>query len=116
MFALAAALALALALGPSAGPPARSGAEGSNAARARAGLLPRKRPPPPARADARPRRIVTVSAPAPTFLAEPAPLARLAPVAAPGPPRLVAPTRVGALRLSASGVRTDVTLTLRFDP
>ncbi|HET8540481.1 MAG TPA: hypothetical protein VFL83_11475 [Anaeromyxobacter sp.] len=71
MTPLAVLLALAVAAGPS-GAPRRTGIETSNAARAKAGLLPRK----PARARPEGRRRPVVHAPAPTFLAEPAPLAQ----------------------------------------
>ncbi len=76
MIAVAAFVALAVAASPST-PPRRTGLDVSNSARARMGLLPRK--PARARADVRGRRLLTIRAPAPTYLAEPAPLAEDAP-------------------------------------
>lgn len=75
MIAVAAFLALVVAASPST-PPRRTGLEMSNSARARAGLLPRK--PARTRADGR-QRLLTIKTPAPTYLAEPAPVAEDAP-------------------------------------
>jgi hypothetical protein len=72
MTAVAAFLVLALAASPSA-PARRTGVDMSNAARAKVGLLPRK--PARTRADVRGRRLLTIKTPAPTYLAEPAPVA-----------------------------------------
>jgi hypothetical protein len=72
MTSLAAVLVLALAGGPS-DPPRRTGLDASNAARAKAGLLPRK--PARTRAEVSGRGFATVRAPAPTFLPAPAPRA-----------------------------------------
>jgi hypothetical protein len=72
MTAVAAFLALALAASPST-PARRTGVDMSNAARAKVGLLPRK--PARTRADVRSRRLLTIKTPAPTYLAEPAPVA-----------------------------------------
>ena len=85
MTPLAALLALALAADP-ADPPRRAALDPSNAARAKAGLLPRKaaRTRPEVR-DVRGRRVITVRAPAPTYLAEPAPLAESGPLVEPAP-------------------------------
>ncbi|HEX9050779.1 MAG TPA: hypothetical protein VF841_09625 [Anaeromyxobacter sp.] len=76
MIAVAAFLALAVAASPTS-PPRRTGLPTSNSARARMGLLPRK--PARTRADRRERRLLTIGTPAPTYLAEPAPLAEGAP-------------------------------------
>ena len=133
MTALAALLALAVAAGPS-DPPRRTALETSNAARARAGLLPRKA----ARTEVHSRRLGTVRPDAPTYLgepgtfAEPAPLARadsaevrLASGAAPSeresavepiPAAIEPPEELGAVRVAAVGVVTDVTIRMRFDP
>jgi hypothetical protein len=158
MTAVAAFLALALAASPST-PPRRTGLDLSNSARARAGLLPRK--PARTREDVRGRRLLTIKAPSPTYLAEPAPLAEdareaevepiaateaapvddgiadrdgervaargrvvtvrlpptgTAPEAAEDPPAIAPPEEVGALRVAALGVETEVTLRMRFDP
>jgi hypothetical protein len=73
MIAVAAfVVALAVAVSPST-PARRTGADLSNAARAKVGLLPRK--PARTRADVRGRRLLTIKTPAPTYLAEPALLA-----------------------------------------
>lgn len=72
MIAVAAFLALVVAASPSP-PPRRTGLELSNSARARAGLLPRK--PARAGADVHRQRLLTIKTPAPTYLAEPAPVA-----------------------------------------
>jgi len=157
MTPVAVLLAVAVAAGPS-GQPKRTGLDISNAARAKAGLLPRK----PARPRARVSGYATVRAPAPTYLPEPAPLAedgpavdgdadaspdvataegdasvpalpelvvartpvetRRLPDAAdsggdiPQPEPLVAPDEIGAMRADASGVETEVTITMRFEP
>ncbi len=71
MTVVAAFLVLAVAASPST-PPRRTG-DLSNSARARIGLLPRK--PARTRAEVRGRRLLTIKAPAPTYLAEPAPIA-----------------------------------------
>ena len=170
MTPVAVLLAVAVAAGPS-GQPKRTGIAISNAARAKAGLLPRK----PARAGAEVHgRYATVRAPPPTYLPEPAPLADSDPVvdgqadaspavdgeanaspevvaaeadasalAAPelvaargpaeakrlpdapaegeaDPPAMPAPIsppdEIGALRAEVSGIVTEVTLSLRFEP
>jgi hypothetical protein len=161
MTALAALLALAVAAGPS-DPPRRTGLETSNAARARAGLLPRKA----ARTEVRGRHLPTVHPDVPTYLGEPgtspepAPLAgagsaegrddgtaeaergtselpvrvaergrvetvRLASDAAPPgregavepiPAAIEAPEELGAVRVAAVGVVTEVTIRMRYDP
>lgn len=67
MIPLAAVLVLTVAAGPS-DPPRRTGLDASNAARAKAGLLPRKA----AGTRVEVRTVRTVRAPAPTFLGEPA--------------------------------------------
>ncbi len=113
MTSLAVSLTVALALG--AGEEGRPAARGGrtewaakNAERAKVGLLPRK-PPPKARAIYRNgRRIVATSAPAPTFLGEPG---------LPAEPVAYAPRTHGGrtFGLAASGVITDVTLSIRLD-
>jgi len=107
----AAALVVALALGEAKGT-ARAesrSVEASNVARARAGLLPRKAP-----AKAGPiygggARVRPLPALASTHLGEPGTLPD-APTPAPPPE---SPQR---LAMSARGVTTDVTISMRFDP
>jgi hypothetical protein len=112
-----AALVVALSLGgsPRARPlEARQAAPlaGSNAARARVGLLPRKAPP---RAAAREgRRIIRTTSLKPAFLGEPGTLTDLDTLPPPPPPP-PAPEDPGRFRLSARGVTTDVTISMRFD-
>jgi hypothetical protein len=105
----AAALVVALALGEAKGT-ARAESrslDASNAVRARAGLLPRKAP-----AKAGPIhggvRVRPLPGLAPTYLGEPGTLAD-APTSAPPPE---SPQR---LAMSARGVTTDVTISMRFD-
>lgn len=132
MTALIAILTLILAAETTA-PARRIGPDAPNAARARAGLLPRKA----RRASPFRPRLRIVAAPAPTFLAEPVPLAEARPDPRPVPladagsePRPVAaprplgtppagpslPEEIGALRLAVRGVSTEVTVTLRYEP
>lgn len=111
MIAAAAALVVALALGEAKGTArAESRAvDASNAARARAGLLPRKAPAKAGPIHGGGLKVRPLPALAPTYLGEPGSLAG-APT--PAPPR-ESPER---LAMSARGVTTDVTLSMRFDP
>jgi hypothetical protein len=99
-----AALVIALALGESKSTslaPSRA-LDASNAARAKIGLLPRKAP---AKAmSPSGRRFL----PAPTFLGEPGTLSGASELAAAG-------SGARPVELSARGVTTDVTLSLRYD-
>ncbi len=113
----AAALVVAIALGETGGrgreerQPAPLAA--MNAARAHAGLLPRKAPSRSATLSRAGHRILR--APGPTYLGEPGEVDE--DVAAPAPPSSpdLPPPDADRLALSALGVTTDVTLSLRYD-
>jgi hypothetical protein len=118
--ALVAALALAAGPRPPAAEPDRApGWRERNAARARAGLLPRKPPARKPRAfDRRGRKIIRLAAPPPTFLGDPAPVAELGP-AGEGP---IVELAGGAeapepgLRVAAEGVVTELAVSPRRPP
>lgn len=117
---LVAALALSVALGAAPAAPASAAPQAAswrerNAARAKAGLLPRKPPARKPRAlDRRGRRIVRLAAPPPVFLGEPVAIAD-----ATEPPRAEPAGWVedaAPLRLSAAGVEADAEISPRRPP